>query len=557
MRSLCNVWLAIAGAFAPVAVDSVVMPRVAQAAPGAVRATSMGSQSAVHGLHISAHKGKTRFRPAKHANSSSRVRHAQPKSTWQQAFVVDATASLPQASPTVESAMSAVQGAPIADGQYAEALVRLADLRMLQTPAPTAALPATIAPTITAMPSAAPAAAPAAPTVPPPIAVPSTPVPDEDSPPYFSGPLKIFVYGFFFAILYLAVWFARLPPDRRPAAVDEAVMRWVESQEEQDPTGAVNCALVKIKSCTGLPDNFKPACCAIEVKVYKTAMEMGQTEAEGTCQWDACFVVPMLDQEQGRPVTMATAKPQVRFILRAQQPGQSKLESFAEAVLKPAADAASSSSSVAAGGATGLSPGTWCITDLKLVAWGTGVTGMFKRLGGQPLGELSVEVKALKVNAAGRAYLRSSYYTAALRNEFKKPWSACGRTLAVAVMGMLALTSAPFIGDMFSGCFYLSCHGLSAATTLLCMSVPHWMKLFNLPVPRWLDAMSIESLKVAGSMLTSAGSSGIAMCFGWNAGEPCTSHFVMLEFLLLLDGLLFTYAWFRGEGGGLMGLLNG
>merc|ERR1719198_1251398 len=146
--------------------------------------------------------------------------------------------------------------------------------------------------------------------------------------------------------------------------------------------------------------------------------------------------------------------------------------------------------------------------DLKLVASGSGALGgalgALKRVGGSSYGTLTVEVKAMNVNAAGKALLKSNYYVIAMRNEFKKPWSASARTLAVALMGMLALTSLPIIGDMFNGCFYLSLHGLSAAGTLFCMAIPHWCKLFHIPLPSWVDAMSLNSLRTSGATLMSS-----------------------------------------------------
>merc|ERR1719287_460884 len=104
---------------------------------------------------------------------------------------------------------------------------------------------------------------------------------------------------------------------------------------------------------------------------------------------------------------------------------------------------------------------------------------------------------------------------------------------------------------MFNGCMYLSIHGLSAACTLFCMSVPHWCKLFHITLPSWVKQMSLDNLRTAGATLMSLGSSGVWMTLFWGHGEECSSDFFMLEVLMRLGSLLFTYAWYKGEGGGL------
>jgi len=382
----------------------------------------------------------------------------------------------------------------------------------------------------------------------------------KDYPPYLQGPSKILVYGMFFALLYLAVWYARLPPEKRPAAVDEGLMRWIESQEEDDPTGSVNCMLVRVKRAVGLPADKQPASVEVECWAFQKSVDMGETDMETNGIYDTCFVGPLLDQDQNRNVTMEAAKPEVKFIVKYQPDGAAKPTEIAQAIMKPGSGAGSSSSAAPSSGG-GITRGDWCQMELKLVAAGSGAMGMMKRAGGAAmgasLGTLSVEVKAMRVNPAGKTALKSNYAVIALRNEFKKPFSAAARTLAVGVMGMLALTSLPVIGDMFQGCFYLSCHGLGAACTLFCMAIPHWCELFHIQLPGWVKAMSLSSLRTAGASLASCGSSGVYMVLIWGHGEECSNHFWILEILLCVDSLLFTYAWWKGEGGGLMGWLNG
>merc|ERR1719506_1344138 len=228
---------------------------------------------------------------------------------------------------------------------------------------------------------------------------------------------------------------------------------------------------------------------------------------------------------------MLAAQPEVKFILKHQPEGQDRPSTFAQAVVKAGSEAASSSASSEGGG--GLVRGDWCIQDLKLTSSGDGAMGMMKRMGGavggSALGTLSVEVKAMNVNAAGKAVMKSNYYVIALRNEFKKPYSAMARTLAAALTGMLALTSLPMIGDFFNGCMYLSIHGLTTAFSLFCMAIPHWCKLFHIGLPSYIEKLEINSLKISAATLLSAGGSGICMCLWWGRGESCTDHFWALE----------------------------
>mmetsp|Transcript_142110 Transcript_142110/g.250618 ORF Transcript_142110/g.250618 Transcript_142110/m.250618 type:complete len:512 (-) Transcript_142110:175-1710(-) len=379
---------------------------------------------------------------------------------------------------------------------------------------------------------------------------------EDDSPPFIHGPLKILVYGLVFALIYIVVWLACLPAERRPAAVDEGFMRWMEDQETESTDGGVNCALIRVKQCNGLSDQYRPCCVNVEVQAFNKSVDCGETSYDQETNWQTCFVAPLLDQEKGRPVTMGEAKPQVRFVLKYHKPGESNATEFAEAILKPGQNA-SSSSSAAASGPTGLTQGQWCVTNAKLAACGSGVLGMAKKVASGNMGTVSVEAKLLTVNAAGKAFLKTTYYTAAVRGEFKKPYSFAGRILATALFGMLLLNSLPFVGDMFNGCFYLSCHGLSASSTLFCMAIPHWLQLFNVPVPGWVSKLSLDDLKAAGIALGSLGWSGLSLCFWWGWNTPCTNHFFMLEVLMVVDSSIFAMAYQKGEGGGLMGLLRG
>lgn len=467
--------------------------------------------------------------------------------------------------------------------------VQLADFRQAPavvptTPIPLAAMVSTT-PVTAVAPTTAAAAAPTTPaanagqTTPVPAAAaaasPTTPAPAKngtaaasngtapetespgDSPPYIQGPMKILVYGLFFALLYLAVWYARLPHDMRPAAIDEGLMRWIESQEEDEPGGGMNCVLVRVKNAVGIPNDRLPAVVAVECKAFKGTLAIGQTPVnDENGFWNTCLVGPLIDQEQNRLVTMQNAKPEVKFTVKRQAPGEAP-QDFAQATIKPGAEASSSSSAAAAGG--GITRNSWCCTELKLVAAGGGAMGLMKRVAGTSLGTLNVEVKAMQVNPAGKALLKSNYILIALRKEFidEKPYSACARTLAVALMGMLTLTSLPIIGDMFSGCFYLSIHGLTTSSSLFLMAIPYWCKFLHIQLPPWIKAMSLDSLEASGAALFTAGWSGCSMVLWWGHGEECSNHFWLLEVLLVVDSLLFSYAWYKGEGGGLMGFFGG
>lgn len=335
-------------------------------------------------------------------------------------------------------------------------------------------------------------------------------------------------------------------------------MRWIESQEEEDPAGGMNCMLVRIKGASGLTDEQLPAAISVECSSFGKALNIGETDFESDGVWETCFVGPLLDQSGSRQVTMEAAKPEVKFIVKKQGEGGAKAVEFAQAVMKPG----SSSSSSAASGEGGITRGEWCSAELKLASSSSGmIGGLMKRNLAGSVGTLSVEVKVMQVNPAGKALLKSNYYIIALRNEFKKPYSACARTLAVALIGMLFLTSVPLIGDMFNGCFYLSCHGLTACCTLFAISGPHWAKLFHIQLPSFVtwavDKMDLDSMRTAGIALSASGWSGVSICFWWGHGMDCTNHFWLLEILLVFDAFLFTTAWWKGEGGGLMGWVMG
>jgi hypothetical protein len=376
---------------------------------------------------------------------------------------------------------------------------------------------------------------------------------DNDSPPYLPGSAKILVYGFFIFVIYLLVWCLRLPAEKRPTAVDEGLMRWVEDQEEQDPTGAVNCVLVRINGAKGLMADKLPAAVEVECGAWGKWLKIGQTSFLDDADWETCFLGPLMDQDRARIVTLQNgASPQVKFMLKYQKEGEEKPTDFAQAIMKPGAASSSSSSSGAAGG--GMTYGAWCTQELPLEPAGSAMGFMKRGLGVSTgsLGSINVEVKPLNVNAAGKALLKSNYYLIALRNDLKKPYSACARALAVATMVMLTITSLPIIGDMFSGCFWLSVHGLTVSSSLFLMSIPHFAKLFQMPLPSWLDKMSLDDHKVSGATLFSAGLSGVWLCWWWGRGAPCVNHFWTLEALLIFDSFLFSWAYWKGEGGGLL-----
>lgn len=367
------------------------------------------------------------------------------------------------------------------------------------------------------------------------------------------------VYGILFGLMYVLTVIARLPSERRPTAVDETLMRWIEFQEEDDPSGCMNCVLVRVKNATGLPADKLPCFISVECSAFSKSLLIGDTDWQETGDFDTCFIGPLIDQDQNRDVTMAAAKPQLQFTLKHQPEGADRPTVFATGTVSPGAAAASSSAASESGG--GLQRGDWCTQELKLSSSGSGLlgaaAGLAKRAGGS-VGTLSVEVKVTKVNAAAVGVLKSNYYIIAMRNEFKKPWSTAARALAAGLFGMLLMTSLPIVGDMFSGCLYLSIHGLTTAFSLFCMSIPHFCKLFHIPLPSWVTYMSVDDLRTSGMTIASAGASGVWMCLWWGRGEACTDHFWMLEVLLCVDALLFGLAWWRGEGGrGLSGLLWG
>jgi len=332
-------------------------------------------------------------------------------------------------------------------------------------------------------------------------------------------------FGFSIAVLYALIWYAMLPSEERPEQLDDAFVKWLETQEEVDEENpdAINCVLIRIQT---VDVKAEQAYISVNCDSFGDQTFLGDTDQLPLDELRASFAAPLVNPS-GEAATMGNAKPKVQFEAHEQNDdGEKKLGS-------------GSFSPERATNGEG-----WTDASVSLSASAIGLSSD---------GKVQVQSKVLNVSAAALGTLRASMCSSALKKELKKPWTFAARLLTTALMAMLIKVSVPFYGYMFSGCFYLSTHGLSTAGSLCAMSVPHWLDLFGIDVPSWLQSMSLTDLKIMAGVLASAGGSGISMCLFWNRGSPCAQEFWMLEWLLLVGGALYATAWYRGEGTGWFG----
>jgi len=140
------------------------------------------------------------------------------------------------------------------------------------------------------------------------------------------------------------------------------------------------------------------------------------------------------------------------------------------------------------------------------------------------------------------------------------PWRWSARALALYLLSASLIASLPIIGDMFSGCFWNSVSALGSCFSLASASLPQTLELFGRDVPAPLRRMSVDGwfssgLLTAASMLAGEGGSGLTLAM-FSGGAECAQHFYALNFLLLVDSALFVWAWYLGEGGGVMSLVQ-
>jgi len=134
----------------------------------------------------------------------------------------------------------------------------------------------------------------------------------------------------------------------------------------------------------------------------------------------------------------------------------------------------------------------------------------------------------------------------------EKPCTWVARIGAFQLMGMFAVSSLPWIGFLLDGCFFNALNGLFAVLTLAATALPQTLELLGSQAPGFLPASGLRS---SASLLGSSGVTGLGLAIS-TGSSGCAEFFLQLSVALLLDAAIFAWAWWRGEGGGLMGLLR-
>jgi len=146
-----------------------------------------------------------------------------------------------------------------------------------------------------------------------------------------------------------------------------------------------------------------------------------------------------------------------------------------------------------------------------------------------------------------------------LVDRFKKtPCTQIARVFALLLLYNFFIVSLPFFGFMFDGCFISSCSGWLTVATLACTCLPQTLDMLKLPAPQFVKSLEV-GLAASAICSLANGTSGIieAALYG---DTGCKNTFLALSVGLVLDGILFGWALYRGEGGWLirraMGVLD-
>lgn len=133
----------------------------------------------------------------------------------------------------------------------------------------------------------------------------------------------------------------------------------------------------------------------------------------------------------------------------------------------------------------------------------------------------------------------------------QKPVSWTARTCGLMLMWKFLIISLPWVGFLLNGCFWSSIGGLTTAITLGVICLPPYFELLDIRA-----SLPATGLRVSACLIGSAGGSGVSCAF-FIGDQMCAGTFLWLSVLLCVDCLLFGWAWWQGEGGGVMGLLRG
>jgi hypothetical protein len=133
----------------------------------------------------------------------------------------------------------------------------------------------------------------------------------------------------------------------------------------------------------------------------------------------------------------------------------------------------------------------------------------------------------------------------------KKPFSLAAYTLGSVLFFQFLVMSLPFVGFLFGGCMWNSCHGFFASFALAGACLAPGLKLFDVPVP-----FSDVGLRTGAYTIAAAGGGGIGLATVYG-DATCAWTFMGLNIALVVDALLLGMAWYQGEGGGILGVLRG
>lgn len=139
-----------------------------------------------------------------------------------------------------------------------------------------------------------------------------------------------------------------------------------------------------------------------------------------------------------------------------------------------------------------------------------------------------------------------------LAESFKKtPCTQIARILSMLLLCYFFILSLPLVGFMLDGCFWSSCSGLFNVVTLACTCLPQTLEMLKVPSPPFVVKIGVGLIASASGALA-AGASGIVVAV-LHGDEICKNTFLAASVALVSDGVLFGWAWYRGEGGWLMG----
>lgn len=128
--------------------------------------------------------------------------------------------------------------------------------------------------------------------------------------------------------------------------------------------------------------------------------------------------------------------------------------------------------------------------------------------------------------------------------------SSIARLIGLALLVRFVQLSVPWSGFLFDGCFYSSMNGLAASAGLATSCLLPWFETLGLPVP----VSGGGGLRASCVGLGTTASTGVGLAL-YTGDQICADRFLHLNVALAVVAVLLGFAWLKGEGGGLMGLV--